>query len=386
MGFSFYLLFILGLAVVTQLRPVSIGIRNGIVFLVSLFIIGFRYEMGFDWPFYKDIFDQIGIYDVRGFFENFEYFHLISRFETGFLILFYFGARLFKEYELFQAFATLLFFFSFFRLGRAMGTRNIGIALVLCHLFLLFSLEFSTLRQSVAIAFFNLGFAAYLKGKRVPVALYFLLAVTMQVSSVIYIVALLIAIGAPRNVWLIFLALFFMVLPASMPVFVLSVADLLPTAVGNKLVYYITEREYGNSLIEGGISLAFYLSVLFILTFELRRQKLTAVGRRNVLLKFGIVLVVLALLLFPITTLRNRVLYELVPFLSLLAFSETLLRRARLRFVLFGTGTLFFSIALIQTSSFMYVPYRNYLTSIVTGAESDGLDRYDRLRSILRDR
>ena len=379
-----YVGFIGLLLLVANATSFSVRLRNGAVFLISFFFVGFRYEVGFDWPFYKGMFEVFATVDLATFVENTAFYQEIYPAEIGFLLLTYGASQLLGAYEFYQALITLFFLASLYQLGTALGVRNLGFALVAIHLFILFSLEFSTVRQALAIALFNFGLVGLLQGNRLRVVVLFSLAVTVQITSVIYIFAILFAFGAPRNVWITFVIALFLLVPLSSPTLILSNLDILPSFASAKLKYYLTERSYGGSLLEISHALSFY----FIASWSaLRGLRRSADSREaQVLLKFALILAITAILFFYFNTLRNRILYELVIVLSLGAFSPIVRGIRHMRGVLFGFGLVLFLKFLVQSSNYMYIPYQNYLVFQITDTQSTGSERIDRLQKLLQGR
>lgn len=381
-----YISFILLSAAFAFAPRFSLGLREGLVIAASVVFVGFRYEMAFDWPFYVDLYEDLRFLTLGQFLQSFGAIQLQYPVETGFLLFNFLGAKFLPDYEWFQALIFLIFLGGLWSLGRASRCKNIGAALVLIHLFLLFTLEFSTLRQALAIGLFNLGLAAHLRGKIKLTIAFFSLAVLSQISVLIYIAAFMMVLGAPRRLWLLVVGVTIFAVPLSMPSIVLQFAGLLPSFAASKLNYYFNDRVYGANLLEITFSVVMYLTVVFCAVFAERRLPQDTRKETHFLLRFVVVLSLLALPFIFFNTFRNRILYELVVVFSVVAFSG--LRGGAFRMVVpFGAfGIMMFVAAAIRPTNFTYIPYQNYFIHSAMGWESDGLERLDRLRWFLKSR
>jgi len=364
---------------------VSHGLRTFIAFATALYLIGFRYEVGYDWIVYKDLFDMASSMDLRAPFYNVTLLQTIFAFESGFILVVVLFAQVFGEYEYLQFLLYSIFLLSFWRLGTVMGCRNLPAALLIAHLFVLISLEFSTVRQALALSIFNFGLASWMTGKKQSAYVLFLVATTFQVSVLLYIFALMISVGTRKQTWLVFLIGVIASAPILFPAAFLGSISFAPTFIAEKVEYYLLVREYNNSVADLLFFGVFLTAILLLVSRHLRLLKRSNAPREEVLLAtLIIVLTILALSAFPVPTIRNRILYELVVLVALFCFSYRNVGKSNIAFGLCVFGFVYFAATFARPTAFMYVPYQNFIYYKAIGLESDGLTRDDRLRAYLR--
>ncbi len=353
--------------------------RYLLFFVPTLLIVGFRYEVGFDWPVYSSQFYQFQNIPFLDFLSQIFIFSALYSHEPLFLLTSYFMARVFPDFEYFQFIAYLFFLFSVFRLGKVLGSRNIIAAMVPIHLFLLFTLEFSTLRQSIAISFYNLGLAFFLANKNAKGVWLFVAAVASQSSTAIYVLVQLWTTSAKRWSKLAIVACLVLAVFLSAGGLEWIPVNMLPGFLGQKLNYYFYERGYNYSLAEQ----AFFLALFLAISYVLYRSRPALDRRVRFLANLVIFLCLFAIMAFWVNTIRNRIMYEVIIVSSLIAYGPHFRLQKLLRLLLLGAGLLFFSVSLTKQSSFVYVPYQNFIWYKLNGLQSNGLDRQDRLRQRL---
>ena len=350
--------------------------RYLLFFIPTALIVGFRYEVGFDWPVYSSQFYQIQNIPFWDFLSQIFILSALYSHEPLFLLTSYSMARVFPDFEYFQFFAYLFFLYSVFRLGKAIGSRNIIAAMVPIHLFLLFTLEFSTLRQSIAISLYNLGLAFFLTNKNAKGIWLFIAAIATQSSTAIYVLVQLWTTSAKR--WskvaiVICLALAVFLSAGGMEIIPVN---MLPGFLGQKLNYYFYERGYNYSLPEQ----VFFLTLFLTISYILHRTKPALNRQLGFLANLVIFLCLFAIMAFWVNTIRNRIMYEVIIVSSLVAYGPRFKLQRILRLVLLSAGVLFFTVSLTKQSSFVYIPYQNFIWYKLNDLQSNGLDRQDRLR------
>ncbi len=360
------------------------AMRKILFFAPTFLIVGFKYDIGFDWHVYTEQFETFSQVPPGQFFDDFFVYVGLYAHEPLFVLLSYIGAQTLSIYELFYCVLFLFFVFSTMRLGKVVGT-NTPAAFFVIHLFLLFTLEFSTLRQMVALSVLNLGIAFSLEGRRGKGLIFLVLAPLFQVSTAIFVllffltratrrlarIALVLALGGALVINSVGIAQFASVF-----------SSLLPDIYVAKLTYYTEVRQYDFSMLEALFAIILYL-VLGYFLFLNQKSDNHAVKLLSTFLLF---LIAIALAGFVITTIRNRMLYEILTVSALLLFSKQTRKPVFIKPAVIALGHFFFAVSLTKPTSFMYVPYQNYLWFQIWGLESDGLDRQSQLESILRNR
>jgi len=379
-----YIIFIATIFLVSSNRYASLRLRNGTVIALSFFFIGLRYETGFDWPTYKAQYAYISETGISSFFELLGTQSLVGTVEPGYVLTTFLASRLFSEFEFVAAFYTLVLLLSIVKLGSVLGVRNIGMALVLIHMPLLFTLEFSTVRQSLAIAMFNFGLAYFFEKRRGLSILFFSLSPFFQLSGIIYLAVFAMAIVSKRTSWAIFIGLTAVLITISTPTILLTFGSFLPPQIVTKLEWYLIERNQGGGIIDLGTALILLLPATLLTVNAMRKH-----GQSRdtaTILQVVALMSFIALVFVSEQTIRNRLVYEIVILLSLLAFSRIYLILPYMRMVLLLYGLIILSIYLVQESRIMYLPYQNYVGWTAFGIESSGQDRAIEYNARLRSR
>ncbi|WP_189641163.1 EpsG family protein, partial [Paramylibacter ulvae] len=281
-----------------------------------------------------------------------------------------------------------VFITSFISLGRALGTRNIVAAMIVVHLFVLFTLEFSTVRQLLATSLFNFALASYFNKQRIPLIL-FVASVLVQVSAAVYVIAFLFAIGAPRKIWLTTIVASAGALALNSISFLPYVLNFLPSFASVKLEYYFNDRDYSYNTLEQVFFAVFFIIVVLFANFaQSKVTKTDAIKQKfsstDIALKLVLFLTLVSLAMFFVNTVRNRMLYELIILVSLIAFIPNLKYARYMRLVLFSFGGVYLAVSMTKSLSYMYVPYQNYIFYSVLGYESDGEERHKELQRFFR--
>ncbi|WP_229802316.1 hypothetical protein, partial [Paramylibacter ulvae] len=71
--------------------------------LLNMYFVGFRYELGFDWPLYKQEFEFLKTLGFVEFFTSMPTIQVKYPHEFGFLIFAFISSKVFFIYELMQA-------------------------------------------------------------------------------------------------------------------------------------------------------------------------------------------------------------------------------------------------------------------------------------------
>ena len=359
-------------------RPIVFG-------LTTLYIVGLKYEVGFDWYVYSEQFRIFSDMSFSEFFGNISYQVAYHAQEPLFLVLSFLSAKTLGVYEIFQCVAYGFFVWSVFFLGRSVGRVNVIAAFIPIHLFLLFTLEFSTLRQMIALALFHISLGLFLSGKSRKSYVFAALAPFIQASSAIFALVTYWTAATSRmaKIWLLAGGLAVVIVNVvGFGAILSNFGGFFPRVLADKIYYYTEVREYGFSIAEQAFSVVFYIAAI-VFSSKNRRHVSPRIRFVSTLVLY---LSILALAGFAIPTLRNRMLYEIVVLVSLLMFTRGIIFRKTARMVLIPMGILFFAVSLTKQTSFAFVPYQNYVWYQVTGQESDGYARQQRILDIVRNR
>ncbi|WP_280551801.1 EpsG family protein [Halomonas sp. 25-S5] len=347
------------------------------VFLFCIFLfVGLRFETGFDWPVYKDIFSR--------FQESFQVSDVMSIYHThnqelGFLVFFGALAQILPSYEYVQAIFTVFLLYSFVKLASAIHVSHKALALSL-SLFLSFFLlpvAFSTVRQSLAISFFNIALMYYISGRRLPSIVFCLLAILAHTSAIIYVGVLVVNWFVMNNrrvvsaFFLIFAALLFYAALLA----VLELNTYFPPAVGSKISYY------KDVAISSGLGLKSLALMLFAFLIGLHASMMKGSqpicdNRVTTLRNFIVVFSALAVASGFFTVLRDRIFYELMLLYGI--YIATL--RVDVKFfvvpVVFSFGLAYQMVFFLSYPSvIVFVPYQNAMLVKLTGNKIDGQKR-----------
>jgi len=358
---------------------------RAVFFLVVVFFVSFRFETGFDWPVYKAIF--------QAFQNEFKVTELLfyqasySQ-EAGFLLLAGIFASFLPNYEIFQALISLVFLISIWRLSLAVGVNNIAMVFALVLSYLLLTVGFSTVRQSLAIAVFNFGLIAMLSSRRWLGASLFALSVTVQLSASIYIAAFIIVrvflafnrvpkFGAMIAIVVFSLILWFGVVP--------TVASFVPF-ISDRLSFYFDF--FGSPTGVGLWEIYFIIAFVCIsVHVSFPRRNSPEISSKDVVLRSMIVVlcaVGLASEFFPV--IRDRASYEMWILYAVLLAKGGLRFKWSARLVAFSFGTFFtFLNVLSYPGQLAFVPYENVVICHFSHCESSGSDRQNRMFEALNE-
>jgi hypothetical protein len=353
--------------------------------VINFWFVGLRFEVGFDWFVYKDQFEYLSRMSTDTFLSEFAFLQQFFRHEAGFLLFAFVGSHAFPTYEIFHLFVFGLFFSSVISLARAIQSRNIFASFLIIHFFLLFTLEFSTLRQLLALSIFNIGLNFFFRNRKILALSLMLSAPFFQLSALIYFFVFLAASGSSLRLWI-------SAIPLALTAAFLSLVGLsqmpgLNTLgpFGAKLIWYFEYREFDQNIFEQAFFLVFYLFMAIWAIYNVRNSR--GAGRANLIVaKMILIFAFAALLFFPINVIRNRIMYELIILASLSAFTNQARLTSYLKPVLVGFGIIFLSASLLKSTAFVYVPYQNYLVYKLLNLDSDGAERQERLFKTISDR
>lgn len=339
-------------------------------FLFGVFVfVGLRYETGFDWPVYKSGFE---ILQNDFSFESARWYSELFQIELGYVLLVAISGQIFPEYEYFQALISLVFFASIVSLCKAFNVKNAALAIALAGTFLLLTLMMSTVRQCLAVAIFNFAVSAAMSKRRTAMVALSVLAVTVHVSTLFYIFALIFAAlkpsqtPAPRTVVL-------MVAGGNAAALSLTlVVGFLPEFIANRVDFYRLDQAIQAISLWQLYFIGLIVSIIIFTLFGMKQLR-NPDPRTFFLRRLIIAIAVMCLCTLPLNVIRDRISYEM--FLLFAVF----LGHREVQFALLARGAtasvgLFFSIfnILSPTNRLVFLPYQNAIGVAVTGDEGDG--------------
>jgi EpsG family len=353
-------------------------------FLLFMVFVGFRFETGYDWPVYKDQFEITRLEEFWSIWDSVLAQQIINNQDLGYLIISFLGSKLFGSYELFQSAIAAFFILSVFRLGKALGHPNVILAITIASTLIMLSLEFSTLRQCLAISFFNFAICCFLDKRLWQSAFWACLAISTQFSAAIYVVIFLISVFTNKRIVLATVI-------GGVSVFAITL--LVNSGIGLSILpanSLLKLQSYQGQNYDGGIfvDLFFFLLAITVICYCLYLPKVNHTKSEHVLIlrKFTIFSALLMLMFLGLPTIRDRIAYEMaILFGFLAAWPEKQLQylalMSRAAFVLLGTT--YTANLLLGDKGLPFIPYQNYLVYQFYGLPSDGRARVDRTIELL---
>ncbi len=340
----------------------------------AAFIVAFRFETGFDWPVYKTMFTlakEAPLFDLS-------IFSGLYSGEPLFALMLGAFAKTGASYELAQFTFSILFLSSLFFLGANFSKERLFAFLALALSYIVFTVGFSTVRQSISISIFIFAFIFLDKRVWISIGL-MVLSVLFHYSSIIYVSCLVFSLfsirfdkGGGAATFFGVLALVFF---SSASLYLIAYLGILPG--GERVEHYVSGlRSYVFSkwdLMFGIIFLGIASHVLlseFIFRISEEKTRIVLIAR------MVLVLAAVSVASIAIPIVRERVSYLLWIFYALfLTQNDVLFRRTvALLTVAFG---LFFSVIahLRYPNSLMFLPYQNSVIG-PPGEIRSGSERY----------
>jgi hypothetical protein len=345
------------------------------IFLFFVFIfIGLRLETGFDWPVYKAIYESLA---AKFSLVDAGIYSLIYGQELGFLLFLGISAKYLPNYELFQALVTFALLWSTVFLAKAVGEKKTALVIAVAMTYLMWSVGFSTLRQSMAISFFNFGLVYFLRRKHTRGTILFFMATTFQISSLVYIAAFVFTrfvwtSHRPPKLQTFFLASFAAAILS--PVAIQSIS-MISSLASEKLAFY---QGRSNGLTFGVLDLVFlmFFAAAALLSSANISRPSAATPHANEIRRLLMVMAAIGTSSNFFSVLRDRVSYEAFLLVSICL----LLPGVRYRwqfiayFVCFGLFTSAISI-FPYPYQLAFQPYQNVITHYLFDLESTGVER-----------
>ncbi len=351
--------------------------------IVTVVFLGLRFETGYDWPDYKNLFELTPSITTATMKEIFE----ISASELK-EPLFVFFVSLLKEFG--SEFQILVVICAVIQVCVFSGflvflKERPATVFAFSISWLIFTLYMSTLRQGLAVSFF-LMFMVYMEVGNKKTAVFMLITSALfQYSAIAYLAVYIASKYVRYNKALI--GLFVVLVFASLAGVDFSVGFLEVVSKGGiemvntKITYYLNEASIRANLVEKIYTFLFSIGMFWVLYFVRPSELDTTLIKR--MYGMSLIFCVVGIFFYDFPLLRNRVQYLVLPFCYF--FVVRYLARVRLnqRVFLFGVffiiNLLYFYLFIDKPSSVPFVPYQNYLVHVVTGEVGTGFDRYNAL-------
>ena len=362
------------------LMPSRAGLRNLAFGTAFLLFVGLRYEVGFDWPIYKDQFSHLTQIELGQLLANLNDLSLLFGQEPGFVALVSLFSAFTPSYEVAQFCFCVLFLISIGMLAQTIGCRNVPAAMFLVCLFLLTTLIFSTARQLVALSIFNIALSFYLRDRRTLAYALAGASMLFHSSTAIYALCAFLPQRAVRR----FFPIVVVVGLAASALFLVMGHDMflllpLPALLKAKLEYYFLYRVVQVNPLEQMFSLGM-LGLLLHLGYRNTDHASPEIANVSRML---VLLCLVSLAFFAITVVRNRLFYEAVILAALLVTTPGIAGARLASLGILGAGLLFFLVTMTKATSFMFVPYRNVVLLELGIGQDDGYERQLRLDALI---
>lgn len=321
-----------------------------IIFIFLLWFMGYRYYVGCDFTGYLYRFEISPLYT--------SWYEMVSSPEPGFTLLITSVRALDLDYVWLNITASFIILFGFSRFLRAFDFP----IMILAILFpiIIIQLSMSGIRQAIAVSMLMASSAAFMRGKKIPTALWILVGSTFHISVIIF---LPIALLAGRKISSLRLAAsVFLLAPAALAL----AGDRFDTYQDRYIDQIYGEVSSGGALIRYGMVL---LPSLLFLKYR-NKLKLFFPNQYEILKLFTLISFAMAPLAVISSLVLHRMNYYVMPFsIVMLVYFSVILGRTsrdqrmaiRLLPAVFYGGYMIFWLMLSRHADWCYLPYRNYL-------------------------
>lgn len=353
--------------------------------ITFLLFCALRFETGYDWPQYKEIFYSLPEIYNSSLLELLTLSFLYGK-EPLYIIYTSLLKSLTNEFQI-LIFLSSLFQVAVFTLFLRRVTTYRATVFAATVTWVVFTLYFSVIRQAMAVSFFMLFLLAYHDKKHIKAIAYGLAAMMFHYSAILYFIFFAFALSNPSKRTLAVLIGIGAVLAvggqAAPSVFEL-VGNLIPIEfITNKLAWYV-EQDAPSNILEKAYSVIF-ATVMGAILLNVKNANL--LGIRKIVYVFAMLLIVFQLAFLDFPLMRNRVQYISLPFVYIFFFeyfeSKRILIRSIVITSLFSVTFLYFILFLSKDSSLPFVPYQGYIHYVLTDDKGDGLKRVE---SVVMDR
>ena len=306
-----YIIFILLIFILTfiSLDKKVYKIATFLIFLLYILFVGFRFETGFDWLPYRNEFYSL---DYNNNFWD-EIFSKAERYkhEPFYVLSVYVVKYFLSDFFFVTLLTSLLLYYSYKKLAIAFNI-NVNSLLLIILLFSLFTVAFSVIRQSLAMAFFNFAIVSWTRNKNRQLVLFLIITFLFHFSSILYIGVFLLSILLSR--------IKRVDIPFKVYGIILFVGVIIPriltfdnsSRIGKKINHYFSYN-YNYNISEIIFNLVFYLAILIFLYVLRKRTN----EKLHWMVHYITISILLSLVFFPINSIRNRIFYELTTIVSI---------------------------------------------------------------------
>lgn len=351
--------------------------------LVFLLFLCLRFETGYDWPAYKDLFFDLPSVGELGF-TNLLVLSVLYGKEPLYLVFSSTMRELWGDYQgivivasIFEIITLVSFLKKFTNCRAAVFAATVT--------WVVFTLYFSVIRQGISVAFFLLFLSAYFD-RRYWIALFCLIgAVGFHYSALMYLAIFLFALLRPNKKFLFSIVIAAAVLGIlgnfAQSIFQL-IGQVIPIeAVAAKLEWYAERDDEGRANIFDQLYAATFAITMGGVLFSIKTEKMS--DGKKALYTFAVIFIAFQLAFLDFPLFRNRLQYLALPFVYMFLFERFAVSKLFMRLMvitgLFSITLLYFVMFLSKESSLPFVPYQNYISYKLTDRPGDGLDRVERV-------
>lgn len=350
-------------------------------FISAFLFTSLRYYTGYDWPVYESIFNGVSpIFQAE--YEELLGVSVEYSKELGFVVLTSILKQLSNDFQIVIFFSALILYVGLYLFLQTFSMQRACVFAVTFS-WLVFSLHFSVLRQSIAVGFILMAASCMFNKKVTLMLLFSLVAMLVHISSILYIALICFSfIRLTRlSVMLMWLgALACSILFKYFVDYVLLVFFFLPDAIITKLEYYLLGKGSTLDLIEIIYVYAYTFTVglwlIYTNNYFYRHNRYL-----QVLYNFAVLFMVLQCCFLEVPVFRNRLLYIgfLVNFLVFFFWlnKQLLLTRVCVTATLFVAISAYYGMFLVKGSSTPFIPYQSYLQAKISGYEGDARERME---------
>jgi hypothetical protein len=351
--------------------------------LVYVFIfVSLRYETGYDWIAYKYLFQGVDAFS----FERWQDYSLTSikhSKELAFILLNAVLKVFIDDFQILVFFASSLYFISILCLLKKITSKPAFVFAIIFS-FLIFSVYFSVIRQSISIAFFNFFLVAYFHRKFVYCFFLALASILIQYSAFIYFIVFSLSDRLPRKACLYMMLVAMFLVSFSMGTMVNFIAELTSSLelgwVGKKLVYYLSERQLDVRLSDK----VFMYGLVFIFFPVLVNFYSKVNGFWKKLCGMGILLSFAEILFIDHTVFRYRLFYAIFPIQVAIATMLVLQQPKLFRIIVFifsfVLSVSYSSLFLLKDNALPFIPYQFWPTHYFYNDEGTGAERINAIK------
>lgn len=339
-----------------------------VAIIVTYFFTAFRFETGHDWPIYLQIFEST----KPIFSSSLQDLILTSKaYNKEFAFILYNAVlkQIWGEFQVIIVITTSLYYYSFFKFLKTVKAPRTAV-FAASYSWLVFSLYFSTLSQSLAISFFLLFWVSQIKQQNRWGIVWALTAILFQVSALMYFAIYFLAKKTPPKKFLLFtwLALLVIVITridlagAIIEVILSATSNIGLSNISNKIHYYLFER----GLILNTFDIAFVIlfTIVFGAWFLYKKNIMDNIIHKE-LYGFSIYFILFQGLFINHVVFRYRLLYVAFPILFIVIYSSYRHSKTAIRFwvllISFIISMTYGTLYLNKPSSITFIPYQNYI-------------------------